>query len=193
MNQVLQKYFNEMANIIFHFNSIINCDTFSDEDVCSVLEDVNNNQHLNLLRNLPELVNDRREYRQIIYSNLTSDFFDSLRLFIEQYKEDRYQMVLVLYYMDKAIVNLYDIITNYEEDIECIEFLNSNTNNSKVMLLRKFNCKWESSSINDTINNNILKNFYYINQDNIQNIKIKNHIMDENLLLETNFAVINCR
>ena len=175
MKEKLNCYFNQMAFAISKIRANGTA-SFSEREFNSILKDKNNEYMLKIKNKIPEFF-----YEDNIYENeLTEDFFSRItELIIEG---ESYLLLLLLYYMDRAIAVCYGLNVNFEDDIEEIEFLNSNYEETHIILLKKVSCKWGFRRYGNGIRG-ILNYFYFIVFDPENSIKYKNYSLDSKIIM----------
>lgn len=179
MNEKMTNYFNIMAQII---RVIIESDKYNEKNFLSILYDYDSKEYRELRFCVPVLFQINGE--KVIPANLrlrdmNTQFFSVLES-IEKRKEI-YELMLLLYYMDRAIVECYKRWYCYEDDEMVIESLNSNKSTTNISLIKRTKCKWGLSQIGSGLDG-LLYHFFYINNKEIPNFVVKNHILSPEVL-----------
>lgn len=177
MVKKLADYFNIMALVIRELESM---DELKEKDFFSVFGDRNNEYHLNLRTQVPELIQDNREPGDIRITDLNEGFLYRLRLIIQH--SDKFQLLLLLFYMDKAVVKCYDGLINYEEDWEEVNSLNTNAKETGIIILKKVKCNWDGKQADFRLRD-FLDYFFYIKNSNLHNAVVKNYVLDQRSVL----------
>lgn len=176
MRKQLEKYFDMMAIII---RIILENKVFSDKEFQSVLNDTDTSLYIDLVCKFPELVRDNKTFKNVEIRQLNEAFFHKIDKSIQQ--KNVYILMLLLYYMDRAIGTCYNNLIGFEDDVEIFNALNSNWRNTQIALVKKTKCRWEPKQIGNGLKG-ILSNFYYIDYKNLMNIEIVHHVLDANLI-----------
>ena len=171
-------YFNIMARII---RKIFNAGKFSNKDFQSVLTDENDGRYIQLMQQVPQIVSAERRVNFLMRTDLTETFYSALENIVLQ--DDIFLLLLLLYFMDRAIEPYYKRSTSFEDDIEHFDALNINVADTGIIILRKVKCDWSHTQINKNLMG-VLAEFYYIDSCQVPTFKIRNHIMDP-LILST--------
>ena len=171
-------YFNIMARII---RKILNAGKFSNKDFQSVLTDENDGRYIQLMQQVPQIVSAERRVNFLMRTDLTETFYSALENIVLQ--DDIFLLLLLLYFMDRAIEPYYKRSTSFEDDIEHFDALNINVADTEIIILRKVKCDWSHTQINKNLMG-VLAEFYYIDSCQVPTFKIRNHIMDP-LILST--------
>lgn len=186
MDVRLVKYFNKMAEIIeiivSNVKSNIDYRTLKDVLADSTCED--NKQFLELFdfkqqRNLQDI--------QLLLHDLSDDFFSRIDYVIKMNKV--MYCAMLLYYMDKWIHDCYIIFDNFEDDREIYESLNDNMEQTKIAILPRVKCNWEVRKVGNNWEQALI-NFYYLNYEKLNDMKVKNYKIDSNVILNMEQAYL---
>lgn len=179
MSRRLVRYFNFMAKII---RILITKGEYTEREFQSILNDKESQAYQNLADKVP-LIFERNIAMGAIGSfqlqDLNEHFFECLEKVVTE--GSIYELMLLLYYMDRAIINCYLTMSNFEDESIPIEALNSNQQENQIFLMRKTKCKWAPTKIGSGISE-LLYYFYYVDMENISEMSIKNFVLDPNLI-----------
>lgn len=173
----LVRYFDQMAEII---RKIEEKGVYREKDFSSLLGDKNHQSYLDLITYFPKLINDDRTFRNIILKDMDESFFDSLEWIIKGGSDS--MLHLLLYHMDRGIKECYMQTVGFEDDVEICNALNSNQEKTKLIILRKAECKWAMREIGNGLQG-FLENFYYIDLNNLKGMLVKNYMLDPKAVL----------
>lgn len=179
MNRKFIRYFNIMADII---RAVLNNGTFDERDYQSVLCDEECEPYDIITDCVPALFvrgDGNISPASLKLMEMDDYFFTNLEELVGG--ANKYVLMLLLYYMDRAIVECYNGLICFEDEVTIAESLNSNREENDIYLLKKTKCKWASRQIGDGLSG-ILHNFYYIDNKKISGIVARNYILDSNLL-----------
>lgn len=175
----LRKYFDLMASVV---RRVLDQQEFSERDFRSVLENQNGEPYLVLRRRFPQLMNDNCTYGEIKITDLTETFLTNLQSLASGW-DDLYYDVLLLYYMDRAIERCYKRSRTFENEVEEYTALNSNSEETGILIIEKVRCKWEHTEIRNSFEA-VLKNFYYVDCFALKNITTINYAFDSSLAFD---------
>lgn len=172
-------YFDQMAEII---RRIEEEEVFREKDFSSLLGDKNNQIYLDLISLFPKLIKDDRSFRSLTISDIDETFSSAVSVVLDG--GNVAMLHLLLYYMDRGIEDCYMQMTGFEDDIESCDALNINIHDTHIIILKKAKCKWSMRQPGNGLNG-LLKNFYYIDQNKLDGMQIKNYILDYRAVLKT--------
>ena len=153
---------------------------FCDEmDFASVVEDTTGQYYSCLREYLPNLIEENGQIHNLRLSEMNDTFFGNLEKIISE--GNIYVLHLLLYCMDRAIVQCYDALETLEDEHEEIEGLNDNWRETGIIILKRASCAWQVRNIG-SCEANLFHNFYYIEKP--KNIKISNHILQKSSVLK---------
>lgn len=154
---------------------------FCDEmDWVSVLEDTTGQYYSDLREKLPNLFEENGHIHNLRLSEMSESFFNDLKKVISE--GDIYLLHLLVYYMDRAIIQCYNTLESFEEEYEKIEGLNHNWEETGIIILKRMSCVWQVRNIG-SCEESLFYNFYYIEKPN--NIIISNYILQKQSVLKT--------
>lgn len=173
----LVKYFNYEALATQKIKIYGFCDEM---DLASVLEDTTGQYYFYLREHLPILLEENGQIHNLRLSEMDESFFSNLKKVI--FEGDIYLLHLLVYYMDRAIVQCYNTLESFEEEYEETEGLNDNWKETGIIILKRASCVWQVRNIG-SCEENLFYNFYYIEKPN--DIKISNYILQKSSVLKT--------
>lgn len=177
MNEKFIRYFNIMAGMI---RILLDKGSYKEKDFLSVRCDEDNEFYSAIFSNVAELIERGGTHpANLKITDLNDDFFTRLENLVAQ--DNVYVLMLLLFYMDRAIVECYKMLNGFEDEVVVVESLNANREETDIYLLKKTRCKWASSQIGNGLSG-ILHYFYYIDKRNMPGVVIRNHILDSNLI-----------
>ena len=175
----LAGYFDQMAAII---RRIEDKEIFREKDFASLLGDKNHQIYFELISFFPKLIRDNRTAGSLMISDIGEDFSMAVSQVLAQ---DNIAMLhLLLYYMDRGIGDCYDQMIGFEDDIEVCDALNDNYHDTGIIILRKVGCRWEMRQPGKGLNG-LLQNFYYIDQNRLDGMRLRNYILDRTAVMRS--------
>lgn len=168
----LAGYFDQMAEIV---RRIEDEEVFHEKDFDSLLRDKNNQIYLDLISLFPQLIKDDRSFRCLTISDIGEDFSRAVSTVLE--RENIAMLHLLLYYMDRGIEDCYMQMIGFEDDIEIFDALNDNLDDTHIIILKKTECKWSKRETGSGLNG-LLRNFYFIDQNRLDGMQIRNYVLD---------------
>lgn len=178
MINLLVGYFDQMAAII---RRIEEEEVFREKDFASLLGDKNNQIYFDLIHLFPKLINDNRTPGRLMLGDIGEDF--SLAVSQVLAGDNIAMMHLLLYYMDRGIEDCYAQLIGFEDDIEIFDALNVNFRDTDIIILKKVECSWEMRQPGKGLNG-LLQNFYYIDQNRLDGMRLKNYILDRRAVIK---------
>lgn len=179
MDTRLHLYFDKMAAIV---RILTDYGNVSEKDVASILFDKECTANLMVRQQFPELIDENCVVRSLKLSDLSDDFFADLDDIIGQMSRDI--LIVLLYFMDRGIIECYKRNVDFEDDVEILDALNPNYEQSRIILLRRAECKWSFQEKRNGIQV-LLRYFYFVDQDKVKDICLKNYFLDESLIFES--------
>lgn len=180
----LERYFDQMARVI---RKIEDMEVYREKDFSSLLEDKNHQSYLDLISFLPKLISDARVPRMVFLRDLNDEFFAGVSQVIQSGNNS--VLHLLLYYMDRGIKECYMQSVGFEDDAEMCDALNSNQAETHLIILRKAECKWGKRELGSGLQG-VLKNFFYIDQNKLNGMLIKNYILDPKAVFDRSKKVL---
>ena len=168
-NKRLVKWFNCKASAIQKIKRHGFC---NEMDLASVLENTTGQYYSRLRESLPILFEENGQIHNLRLSEMDDPFFSSLKKVISE--DDIYLLHLLVYCMDRAIVQCYNTLETFEEEYEEIEGLNDNWKETGISILKRVSCAWQVRNIGSS-EESLLYNFCYIEKQ--EDIKISNHVL----------------
>lgn len=142
INSRLVKWFNYKALAI----QKVKIHGFCDEmDLASVVEDTTGQYYSCLREYLPNLIEENGQIHNLRLSEINETFFSNLEKIISE--GNIYVLHLLLYCMDRAIVQCYDALETLEDEHEEIEGLNDNWRETGIIILKRASCAWQVRNI----------------------------------------------
>lgn len=176
-NKRLVKWFNCKASAIQKIKRHGFCDEM---DLASVLEDTTGQYYSRLRESLPILFEENGQIHNLRLSEMDDSFFSSLKKVISE--DDIYLLHLLVYCMDRAIIQCYNTLETFEEEYEEIEGLNDNWKETGISILKRVSCAWQVRNIG-SCEESLFYNFYYIERQ--EDIKISNHVLQRPSVLKS--------
>ena len=176
-NKRLVKWFNCKASAIQKIKRHGFCDEM---DLASVVEDTTGQYYSCLRESLPILFEENGQIHNLRLSEMDDSFFSSLKKVISE--DDIYLLHLLVYCMDRAIIQCYNTLETFEEEYEEIEGLNDNWKETGISILKRVSCAWQVRNIG-SCEESLLYNFYYIEMQ--EDIKISNHVLQGSSVLKS--------
>lgn len=177
MIKQLVRYFDQMAVII---RKMQGQKILSDKDISSFLHDRENPVYFILTKKVPQLIKDNQIVRNLYLKDLNDALYSNVEEIIES--DNAPLLILLLYYMDRAIVDCYKQQIGFEDDIEVVDALNSNGKDTQISVLKKAKCKWAPREYGRRIKG-IMDNFYYIDHMEMDRMNVRHYILDPGLLV----------
>ena len=115
-NKRLVKWFNCKASVIQKIKRHGFC---NEMDLASVVEDTTGQYYFRLRESLPILFEENGQIHNLRLSEMDDSFFSSLKKVISE--DDIYLLHLLVYCMDRAIIQCYNTLETFEEEYEEIE------------------------------------------------------------------------
>lgn len=168
-NKRLVKWFNCKASAIQKIKRHGFCDEM---DLASVVEDTTGQYYSCLRESLPILFEENGQIHNLRLSEMDDSFFSSLKKVISE--DDIYLLHLLVYCMDRAIIQCYNTLETFEEEYEEIEGLNDNWKETGISILKRVSCAWQVRNIG-SCEESLFYNFYYIEMQ--EDIKISNYVL----------------
>ena len=134
-NKRLVKWFNCKALAIKKIKRQGFC---NEMDLASVLEDTTGQYYSRLRESLPILFEENGQIHNLRLSEMDDSFFSSLKKVILE--DDIYLLHLLVYCMDRAIIQCYNTLETFEEEYEEIEGLNDNWKETGICILKRVSC-----------------------------------------------------
>lgn len=181
MTSQLKRYFNKMAEMVSCVYKLFISENTTYQDCLSVLHDKNSTRYLKLYNELPEIIDENYIYKKVRRCDLLEEFYERLEEFYVRNCHDAFQMLLTIYFMDRAIKDECDIMENFDEYIEQIDGLNDNYKETHFILLHKSFCNW-GHQIESTNVNSFLETLYCIDISKLKNAEIVNYVVDQGLI-----------
>lgn len=176
-NKRLVKWFNCKASAIQKIKRHGFC---NEMDLASVLENTTGQYYSRLRESLPILFEENGQIHNLRLSEMDDPFFSSLKKVISE--DDIYLLHLLVYCMDRAIVQCYNTLETFEEEYEEIEGLNDNWKETGISILKRVSCAWQVRNIGSS-EESLLYNFCYIEKQ--EDIKISNHVLQRSSVLKS--------
>ena len=155
---------------------------FREKDFASLLGDKNHQIYFELISFFPKLIRDNRTAGSLMINDIGEDFSMAVSQVLAQ---DNIAMLhLLLYYMDRGIGDCYDQMIGFEDDIEVCDALNDNYHDTGIIILRKVGCRWEMRQPGKGLNG-VLQNFYYIDQNRLDGMRLRNYILDRTAVMRS--------
>ena len=176
-NKRLVKWFNCKASVIQKIKRHGFCDEM---DLASVVEDTTGQYYSRLRESLPILFEENGQIHNLRLSEMDDSFFSSLKKVISE--DDIYLLHLLVYCMDRAIIQCYNTLETFEEEYEEIEGLNDNWKETGISILKRVSCAWQVRNIG-SCEESLFCNFYYIEMQ--EDIKISNHVLQRSSVLKS--------
>ena len=176
-NKRLVKWFNCKASAIQKIKRHGFC---NEMDLASVLENTTGQYYSRLRESLPILFEENGQIHNLRLSEMDDSFFSSLKKVISE--DDIYLLHLLVYCMDRAIVQCYNTLETFEEEYEEIEGLNDNWKETGISILKRVSCAWQVRNIGSS-EESLLYNFCYIEKQ--EDIKISNHVLQRSSVLKS--------
>lgn len=176
-NKRLVKWFNCKASAIQKIKRHGFCDEM---DLASVVEDTTGQYYSCLRESLPILFEENGQIHNLRLSEMDDSFFSSLKKVISE--DDIYLLHLLVYCMDRAIIQCYNTLETFEEEYEEIEGLNDNWKETGISILKRVSCAWQVHNIG-SCEESLFYNFYYIEMQ--EDIKISNHVLQGSSVLKS--------
>ena len=176
-NKRLVKWFNCKAAAIQKIKRHGFC---NEMDLASVLEDTTGQYYSRLRESLPILFEENGQIHNLRLSEMDDSFFSSLKKVISE--DDIYLLHLLVYCMDRAIIQCYNTLETFEEEYEEIEGLNDNWKETGISILKRVSCAWQVRNIG-SCEESLFCNFYYIEMQ--EDIKISNHVLQRSSVLKS--------
>lgn len=175
-NKRLVKWFNCEALVIQKIKSRGFCDEM---DLASVLEDTTGQYYSCLRESLPILLEENGQIHNLRLCEMDASFFGNLEKVISE--DDIYLLHLLVYCMDRAIIQCYNTLETFEEEYEEIEGLNNNWKETGISILKRVSCAWRVRNIG-SCEESLFYNFYYIEKQD--DIKILNYALQSPSVLK---------
>ena len=179
MIKQLVRYFDQMAAMI---RRIEDKEILHEKDFVSLLSDRNNQIYFDLISLFPKLIRDNRTAGSLMISDIGEDFSSAVSQVLV--RDDVAMLHLLLYYMDRGIEDCYNQMIGFEDDVEICDALNSNFHDTHIIILKKVKCSWEMRQPGKGLNG-FLHNFYYIDQNRLDGMRLKNYILDWRAVMRT--------
>ena len=176
-NKRLVKWFNCKASVIQKIKRHGFC---NEMDLASVVEDTTGQYYFRLRESLPILFEENGQIHNLRLSEMDDSFFSSLKKVISE--DDIYLLHLLVYCMDRAIIQCYNTLETFEEEYEEIEGLNDNWKETGISILKRVSCAWQVRNIG-SCEESLFCNFYYIEMQ--EDIKISNHVLQRSSVLKS--------
>lgn len=176
-NKRLVKWFNCKALAIKKIKRQGFC---SEMDLASVVEDTTGQYYSRLRESLPILFEENGQIHNLRLSEIDASFFSSLEKVILE--DDIYLLHLLVYCMDRAIIQCYNTLETFEEEYEEIEGLNNNWKETGICILKRVSCAWQVRNIG-SCEESLFYNFYYIEKQ--EDIKVSNYVLQRSSVLKS--------
>ena len=176
-NKRLVKWFNCKALAIKKIKRQGFC---NEMDLASVLEDTTGQYYSRLRESLPILFEENGQIHNLRLSEMDDSFFSSLKKVILE--DDIYLLHLLVYCMDRAIIQCYNTLETFEEEYEEIEGLNDNWKETGICILKRVTCAWQVRNIG-SCEESLFYNFYYIEKQ--EDIKVSNYVLQRSSVLKS--------
>ena len=176
MDARLHMYFDRMAEIIRILQIQGN---IKQKDIDSILYDGECEAHSLLRNQIPELITEDQCIKNLGLQDLTEKFFEAIDYLVKEKVKN--VLTLLLYFLDRGIIDCYRRNIDFEEDVEIFDALNSNVDECQIILLRKAECRWAFREKRDGFQT-LLYYFYFIDQNKIEDMHLKNYFLDESVI-----------
>lgn len=176
MDGRLYQYFDRMAQVI---RIILDQGSIKERDTDSLLYDEECRAYSLLRVRIPELIGEDRIVKNLALCDLTDRFFSEMDRIIRDKRKDI--LTVLLYFMDRGIIECYRRNIDFEDDVEMLDALNQNVEQSRIILLRKTDCNWAFCEKTMGIQM-LLYHFYFVDRDMIRDMCLKNYFLDESIM-----------
>ncbi len=151
----------------------------SDKDIFSLVYDKQSQYYSILTGMVPQLIQDNQKVSHLYLEDLNDEFFSNIEEMIES--DNDFLLILLLYYMDRGIEDCYKQQIGFEDDVEVMDALNANREETQISVLKKVKCKWAHREYGRRIKG-IMDNFYYIDHMEMDHMNVRHYILDPGLL-----------
>lgn len=138
-------------------------------------------------KSFPEMIDSKDAINDIDFDLLNHDFCCRLENYISEHHEDGGALSILIYCLDKAIIELYRKCMNFDNDVEKILPLNNNNIQvTGIAIFPRVRCGWEHESqggYHYYSVDSFLHNFFYCKIDYLEEKKIDIN----NISLNSNF------